>query len=255
MKCGAISHEKDACGYVDFCKPGGTVPHPPIEESRPLPDKASLPAGFYSDQPCKRTEPKSATNEVLQTKTALYISSSMFRHLDTDKLSSKGMIAQKLFYPGANADIMLSNLKADITKIVEVPDVIFIMCGTNNIDSIYYGSKELKWAKDGIGNLIRYVEGKFPSSKINVINILPRTTAGKNDVVNELNFLIENMCQSSGINFMTTKHLFNFRDGKRIDSYFLPPNSWIRDNCHLNRDGITRLGKYLKYWTYRLLRE
>jgi hypothetical protein len=123
MKCGAISHENDACGYVDFSKPGGTVPHRLTKECRPLPDKAFWPAGFYSDQ---RTELKSAKNEVLQTQSALYISSSMFIHLDTDKLFSKGMIAQKLFHPGANADTMLCKLKADITKRVEVPDVIIL---------------------------------------------------------------------------------------------------------------------------------
>jgi hypothetical protein len=74
------------------------------------------------------------------------------------------MIAQKLFYPGANADIMFTKLKADISKVVDIPNVIFIKCGTNNIDSIYYGSKELKYAVDGIGNLIQYVKCKFSSA-------------------------------------------------------------------------------------------
>ena len=179
----------------------------------------------------------------------------MFRGLDTDKLSSEGMIAQKLFYPGANADIMLTKLKADISKVVKVPNVIFIMCGTNNVDSIYYGSKEVSYAIDGISKLIKYVKGKFPLAIVNVVNILPRSTAGKNDVVDELNLLVESkICRTIGVNFMSTKHLFNFRDGKRINSYFEPPTGRIIDNCHLNKDGITRFGKYMKYWTYRFLR-
>ena len=249
MKCGANSKlDNVACGYSDNDASCGFVDFKPRSLPTLWKTKAHQPANV--NPPNQIPEPNP-----VKTQRALYISSSMFRGLDTDKLSSKSMIAQKLFYPGANADIMLTKLKADISKVVEIPNVIFIMCGTNNVDSIYYGSKEVSYAIDGISKLIRYVKSKFPSAKVNVVNILPRSTAGKNDVVDELNLLVESkICRTIGVNFMSTKHLFNFRDGKRINSYFEPPTGRIIDNCHMNKDGITRFGKYMKYWTYRLLR-
>ncbi len=187
--------------------------------------------------------------------TALYISSSMFRHLDTDKLSSKGVNAKKLFYPGADASIMLRKLKADIDDLDFIPSLVYVMCGTNNIESIYYGSKSLQSAADDIKLLIKYIKNKFPSAQVNVINILPRLKKGRNDVVNELNYLIEQFCVHRHITFMSTKHLFNFKDGKRIEKYFMAPSHNVADNCHLNNYGVARLGKFVKYWTHKNAKE
>ena len=122
---------------------------------------------------------------------ALYISSSMFRGLDMDKLSSNSLTAQKLFYPGANAEIMLRKLKGDICKVKGTPDLIYIMCGTNNIDKIYYGSGELNDAAQDIKKLLRFIKVTYPSARIHVINILPRLTLGRNEVVYELNKIVQ----------------------------------------------------------------
>ena len=87
---------------------------------------------------------------------------------------------------------------------------------------------------------------------INVLNILPRVVKGRNDIITDLNKHIESFCRSNDlVNFMNTESLFCSRYGKRKNQYFVPASRKIADTCHLNRDGVERLGKYLKYWTHR----
>ncbi|KAL5260794.1 hypothetical protein ACHWQZ_G006730 [Mnemiopsis leidyi] len=83
------------------CSPCGFVPYPEyLPQSKP-PVREPLNGS---------TQPKSVMAPA-RTSSVLYISSSMFRHIDTKKLSSKNVVAMKLFYPGANASIMLQKLK------------------------------------------------------------------------------------------------------------------------------------------------
>ena len=84
-------------------------------------------------------------------------------------------------------------------------------------------------------------------------SILLRSTMGRNDVVNELNkYLQEYCCRNPQFNYLDANMLFKLRDGSRINRYFVPPTSRIRDNCHLNREGVSRLGKFIKYWTHNI---
>ncbi len=148
---------------------------------------------------------------------------------------------------------MLKKLKQDICKVKGTPEQIYIMCGTNNIDSIYYGSGDLRNTAQDIEQLIMFIKTTYPYSKINIINILPRTKVGRNDVVNVLNQLIRDFCVANGVNYMKTDHLFISRGGKRLDQYFVSPTKSVSDNCHLNRVGMKRFGKFVKYWTYQHL--
>ena len=249
------------CGYVPFGQP---PPTPQPVNSRP-PEKTELPlsssdpvlenASKFGLYPMTQEKQQPDNPVSTHTSSALYISSSMFRHLNTDKLSSRGLRAQKLFYPGANAELMLKKLKEDISLVKGAPDLIYIMCGTNNVDKIYYGSGNLVQSAHSIQRLITFVKTTFPTAKLNVVNILPRLTPGRNDVVNELNVMISEYCESNSINFMKTNYLFNLRNGERIDRYFMSPNKYTRDNCHLNWTGIARFGKFLKYWTYKHLQD
>ena len=66
----------------------------------------------------------------------------------------------------------------------------------------------------------------------------------------ELNSLLKDYCQVKKMKFMETKHLFNTANGKRRNQYFVRPSGKIVDNCHLNEIGVSRLGKFLKYWTH-----
>ena len=187
----------------------------------------------------------------LPSKNALFISSSMFRFLDTEKLSSSTISATKLFYPGADAKIMLSKLKAELGS-VPTPSVIYLMTGTNNVNSVYFGSKSLKEAVDDISNLLNYLKFVFPTIPIHVVNILPRCTKGRDDVVVELNLLIKNMCdKDQQLDFMHTQHLFNYKNGQRKEFFFVRPSVKVPDNFHLNSSGVIRLGKYLKYWAHK----
>ena len=183
-------------------------------------------------------------------KPVLYISSSMFRFIDTNKLSSPNVSATKLFYPGANASVMLNKLRKDLPLLSTKPSSIYIMCGTNNVNSIYYGSASLEGSFNQITEVLQYLQSVFPAVDVNVVNILPRTTPGKNDVVRELNSLLKDYCQVKKMKFMETKHLFNTANGKRRNQYFVRPSGKIVDNCHLNEIGVSRLGKFLKYWTH-----
>ena len=222
------------------CSPCGFVPYSEYPPQSKPPVREPLNGS---------TQPKSVMAPA-RTSSVLYISSSMFRHIDTKKLSSKNVEAMKLFYPGANASIMLQKLKKDLPSLNAKPSAIYIMSGTNNVDSIYYGSRSLRGAIDDLTELLEYLRLNFPGVDINVLNILPRSTKGKNDVVMEINRLLKNFCKSSGIRFMETLHLFNTMAGKRRNQYFISSNDRISDNCHLNAEGVTRLGKFLKFWTH-----
>ena len=184
--------------------------------------------------------------------TSLYISSSMFRFLDTKRLSSRSQDAEKLFYPGADASQMLNRLKTDpkflslekgaVTK-------IFLLTGTNNIDSIYFGDSFDKSARD-ISNLISFIQDTFSSAIIHVINILPRKTHGRMDIINLLNDHIISLCnQSVNLSFVDTysNYMFAHREGCQRKEFFKPGGQIYPDDCHLNAKGVVRLGKHLKF--------
>lgn len=205
--------------------------------------------------PAVPTQPVSSVQQsslVNATSDVLYVSSSMYRYINTKKLSSPSVNAVKLFYPGADAAEMLSRLERDVPKLSIKPTAIYLMCGTNNVDGVYYGNSQLNRACSDLDNVIRYLRKVFPVAGINVLNILPRVVKGRNDVIFELNKHLESFCMANNlVNYMNTEYLFSSRNGKRKHQYFVPASTKIVDNCHLNKDGVERLGKYLKYWTHR----
>ena len=233
-----VSGGMEPSGYVPFKTNGPTTTNKP----------PSVPMSGNTEPTALPGAPPPAPDNVL------YISSSMFRFIDTNKLSSECVSAKKLFYPGADASTMLSRLKRDLESTAPpTPSSIFIMCGTNNVDSIYFGHSSLQSGIKGLTELLEFLRMKFKNIPINVLNILPRSTMGRNDVVNELNKHLQDFCHKNlHFNFLETSSLFSFRDGSRINRYFVPPTNRIRDNCHLNSIGVARLGKYIKYWSHNL---
>ena len=225
------SVDSNLCGHVPFSESGPTVNS--VEDT---PERAPR------------------VDSVQTSKSVLYISSSMFRFLDTKELSTSKVSATKLFYPGANGSVMLNKLRQDLPGLTIKPCSIYIMCGTNNVNSIYYGSATLGESFDQLTKVLQYLQRMFPDAAVNVVNILPRTTPGKNDVVRELNSLLKNYCQAKKMKFMETKHLFNTASGARRNQYFVKPSDKIVDNCHLNQIGVSRLGKFLKFWTHSHLK-
>ena len=231
-----VEGNSNACGYVPYAINNGTESHHP-------PPSPTPPSDDQHPKPCEdRTS-------------VLYVSSSMFRYISEGKLSSSTIKASKLFYPGADAAAMLNNLKKDLPKLDIVPADIYIMTGTNNVDPIYYGTNSLENAMRDISELLDFLKLSYPSSKIHVINILPRHSLGRNDVVLELNRMVERYCVANKFEFMNCKHLFKtYQSDSRNNTYFMPPNRYHDDNCHLNKVGVERLGKYLKFWSHEHLR-
>ena len=179
----------------------------------------------------------------------LFISSSMFRELDPLKLSSEVQSSQVLFYPGANSWQMYQRLKED-PKFLSINRKsvkrVFILTGTNYVDSISSGSLNIEDAKIEIDNFCFKLWELFPTAKFNIINILARESKLKNQIVNELNYFIQCMCGAHGLRFIDTERrirLFTLYNGVRNNKYFR--NRY--DDVHLNQAGISKLAKHLKY--------
>ena len=180
----------------------------------------------------------------------LYISSSMFRHLDPVKLSTAHQTAQVLFYPGADASQMASRLirdprfnSLDKQKVKKV----FVMVGTNNVDRIANASYSFSNSNKDISDLLYKIWESFGNARIHVINLLPRQNPDKNIIVHDINQFIFKLCQEHGLTFANTEQSndssFCYSNGVRKDELF----SGGYDNVHLNKRGYAAIGKYLKY--------
>ena len=195
--------------------------------------------------------------------TTFYISSSMFRKLDTRKLSSKSQRAEVAFYPGANAGQMLARFKRDVMQNTNSWDfskvkTFMLLTGTNNVDSIMsdQSATSLNNAISDIDKLVSYLHSLAPSASINLINILPRNSSHRNSVINQLNSHLYFLSQEHpNINYVNTelnRSLFSTIDGYRRNYYFAPSTNRIPDNVHLNDIGVVRLAKHLKYFAHQI---
>lgn len=197
---------------------------------------------------------------------SVFISSSMFRELNEDKLSSTHQQAKVFFFPGATAEGILTKIRKEPrfqqinpSKVKKV----FLLCGTNNIDNILKVTRDnhnsmignLKFSehlvnqvKLEVDQLVDFVHLWANEASINIINILPRVSLSRNIVINELNNHISQLASFQPyVNFISTelgRSLFCSRNGFRKNIYF---NSRGTDNVHLNRKGVIRLAKHLKY--------
>ena len=179
----------------------------------------------------------------------LYISSSLFRDLDETMLSSSDQKAKVFFFPGANSSQMLNRLlqnpdfkslnRSNIRK-------VFLLTGTNYVDSINSRTTHIDTAIHGIFNIISALWSIFNHAQFNIINLFPRVDGNKNNIVYLLNREMRNICSTHGLNFVDTEYqnrLFSRVDGSRKDVFFKVGY----DNVHFNKRGISRLGKHLKY--------
>ena len=181
---------------------------------------------------------------------SLYISSSMFRHLDPARLSSARQKAQVLFYPGADAKQMANRAMRDPNyNALDKHKVkkIFVMVGTNNVDQIFNGSLTQSKVENDISDLLYMLWARFGNAKIHVINLLPRQNPEKNRIVHHINEYIQNLCQVHGITFVCTEFkdnpCFSYPNGAQNQELF----SAGYDNVHLNVKGYSVLARYLKY--------
>ena len=123
------------------------------------------------------------------------------------------------------------------------------MTGTNNVDCILndHNNTEFQKAIGDIKQLTEFLHQWASSATVNIINILPRTSHARNEVINHLNCFIYDLCErSSYMKFSDTesnRYLFSTNFGFRKNNYF----KHGKDNVHLNSLGVMKLGKYLKY--------
>lgn len=202
-----------------------------------------------------------------QKSKTLYISSSMFSGLKASKLSSSTQDATVLFYRGATASRILSRLKNDPNFLSINPQSvskIYIMCGTNNVDKILsiplsrcssyvssddvnFDGKLLESTTHEFDQIYHFLHNWNKEATVNFVNLLPRVSVARNQVINMLNNYLYTQCHSvPTANFISTeenRHLFSW-NGYRKDAYY---SSAGQDNVHLNQSGIVRVSKHLKY--------
>ena len=191
----------------------------------------------------------------------LYISSSMFRHLEADKLKSTTQDAHVFFYPGATAGQMLTRFQQDpkagavnsglVTKIL-------VLTGSNNVDGICQDNSGAVFERTTyeINALVSHLRLTFTGASINLLNVLPRINYQRNLAINRINSFLQTLsCQHEEIVYVNTefnRNLFSNMLGFRKNFYFMPASSSIPDNVHLNRAGIIRLAKHLKYVAHNM---
>lgn len=225
-----------------------------------------LPSNLINSQLSNLTQEHSNSGDVRKP-TTLFISSSMFSNLDDSKLSSPSQNAVVLFYRGATAGGILARMKNDPKFLSLQPkDVnkVFVMCGSNNVDqvleipfshcSVSVKNTEIRVSENKLNSSLQEIDQLYqfllnwnPSINLNFVNVLPRVSLVRNKVINILNEHIYNLCAANvHTNFISTEKLRNLfaKEGFRRDVYFSNKGS---DNVHLNRAGVIRLGKHLKF--------
>ena len=211
---------------------------------------------WQADPPVKHSASKKVKPVVIspigRKSSTIYIGDSMFRHLHTDGLSSEKQSATKFFYPGETAGGILKKLKSDASFIglngCSIGKVV-VVAGTNDVDGIYYDKRgtSLEDSYDSITNLITFLKRRFPSSEVKVLNILPRKVKGRNDIIMRLNQHIKRVIGAPQYLDTADNAMFSYRDGSRREQFFVPRGRGDNDNPHLNRRGVARVAKFLKY--------
>ena len=180
----------------------------------------------------------------------LYISSSMFRNLNENMMSSSKHTAKVLFYPGANSYQMLQRLlQDDEFKALDKCAIrqVFVLTGSNYVEPLVSGTLKFEKAALGVNSMCYKIWEIFINAKISVINILPRADRCRNEYVFRLNNYIKELCLSHGLNYVDTEcnnRLFSSSNGSRKQQFF---KGGYFDDVHLNAKGIARLGRHLKY--------
>ena len=200
----------------------------------------------------------------------LYIGDSMLKHLNSTKMSSQSQKALVFAYPGATAEGIISKLRSDPQFLNLDPSKVskmYVLCGANNVDkivhvpfhmnsdliydSVLYQTSEngLHYAKAEFCKLVDFLHGWADYASINFINILPRESSIRNEIINCLNQHIKKLTYDKRFLGMVStelhRNLFSFNNGYRKGNYF---SDLGEDNVHLNSLGITRLARYLKYF-------
>ena len=203
-------------------------------------------------------------------KRVVYISSSMFKSLNESKLSSKFHDALVFSYSGATVKSMEEQFKED-QRVSDIDSktvqTIVLMCGTNNIDNIIDSPKFMRdkfiseqrphsCSMEAITetfksteHFLMYLHEWAPNARIKILNILPRESRARNQVISRINSYFCSLAQKYSFiehpdSMFNRSYLFANKAGFRKSVFFSSRGS---DNVHLNKKGIIRFAKYLKY--------
>ena len=165
----------------------------------------------------------------------------MFKGLNESKMSSQHQNAKVFSYPGATAKTLLYKLKHDPNFLQINPSSVqkvYILCGTNNVDQIlgvhkenytgfitnhYPSNRLLNEAQQDITSLIEYLHQWAQLASINILNILPRVSACRNLVINQLNQFIAHLSDTRPyVQMVRTeahRNLFSFKSGDRKNNF------------------------------------
>ena len=230
--------------------------------SPPTASDTLCPSSPSQPQPIQTSAPQPSENYTV------YIGDSMFSKLISDKMSSSSQKAYVLAYPGATAGGLIGKLKndpnfhaIDSTKVKRM----YVCCGANNADKVlnipYHlqsefvdtrvydiSDKALTNARNEFTHLTDVLNNWAKSASINFLNILPKESFYRNQVINLLNEHISMISnQKAFVKMVSTeenRRLFSFVNGFRKSDFFLARGE---DNVHLNNSGISRLAKHLKH--------
>ena len=222
----------------------------------------------HQENSSSTSQAKSGQTKAPSTKsTTLFISSSMFSHLDSKKLSSKSQDAYVFSYPGATAKNMHHRFRTDSRlKDINPQSVnkIFLLCGTNDVDNIINCPKHLRKriiyqseqcnmetlanTCNDIEGFVHYLNEWAGSAAIRILKVLPRESKARNNVINKIN------CYTSGLvdkfervkpcEIVKDRFLFANEYGFRKSDFFMNDGD---DNVHLNKYGTARLANHLKF--------
>ena len=170
----------------------------------------------------------------------------MFRHFSSTKLSSSLQRAIVITYPGATVGGVLSKLRSDPAFLNINPQnvkKIYLFCGANNIDKALHipfsnnsdsidfrnftaSETAINSIKSEYNELSHYLHAWASSAKINILNILPRASLARNNVINSLNHYIRQLSfKYPFIEMISTEKdrgLFTFDNGYRFLSKHIP---------------------------------
>ena len=240
--------------------PFGLIPNPPNLSSSISPAHSPSP------------EPPSPANPPSEEKSyTIFIGDSLIKNLDSLKMSSRSQIAKVFSYPGGTSESILAKLKDDDTfrnlDPSKVKD-IFVLCGANDVDNALSIPRQFQsdnvdsgdfWvsehavnnAKYAFTRLVDFIHNWAKHAIINVVNLLPRASFTRNQVINLFNYHIVELSHSKNfVKFVSTeldRNLFTFRNGFRKSDFFSFRGD---DNVHLNSSGLIRLAKHLKYFAH-----
>lgn len=258
--CSSMEINAESCNMSSL--PSLTSSQPPISQQRENPGPPQ------SDSKNSSSAPKLGLNNVTSTLSkTLYISSSMFSHLDSKKLSSKTQEALVFSYPGATAKNMHYRFRSD-SRVKEINpgsvDKIFLLCGTNDVDNIINSPKQLRNKVlyqseqcnmerlantcSEIEDFAHYLHGWASSAEIRILKVLPRESKARNEVINKINFytkgLVDRFDWVKPCQIVKDRFLFANDLGYRKSVFFKTDGD---DNVHLNKLGTARLANHLKF--------